>query len=580
MPLPRSLYLNCAFSALALLFCSSVAAAPAWAQFETRSTTKFPQGADCFAVGDFNNDGNLDVVMTTDNGFTVALGNGDGTFQKPMTTRTELSYSLAVADFNNDGNLDIVVANENLSPSTVSVYLGNGDGTFKPPISSNTTSYNEFVAVGDFNNDGKMDIVVIENPYISVLLGNGDGTFQPPSDNDSFVGAQWLAVADFNNDHNPDVLVTGSFGATYSIGVLLGNGNGTLQDSITQDIEYVPATVAAGDLNGDGNMDAVLSYDLAGVAVLLGNGDGTLQPPVNYDTTGISYYMVVDDLNLDGKLDVAVTSTIGLGPAVGVDVFWGNGDGTLQPAQFFASAVSGLPAVGDLNGDHLPDFALGNSDYGVGSMLNTGEVSFSPSTAPLTFPVQLFNTASSKQTLNLTNTGPDPLSISSIKLSGEFHMSTTCGSMLAMGASCPIAATFDPRSAGNFNGLITIVDSASSKPQFIELTGSATVIKVSPAALKFGSEEIGIRSKPQTVTATNEGSAAITFLGVGLGQTAEHNYLATQNCTGHPIEPGGSCTATVVFDPTKTGADNGQLFFNLPTGSISPAPVNLSGNGT
>jgi hypothetical protein len=252
-----------------------------WAQFETRATTKFPQGADCIAVGDFNNDGILDVVMTTDNGFSVALGNGDGTFRKPVTARTALSYSLAVADFNNDGNLDIVVANDNLDPSTVSVYLGNGDGTFKPPINSNTTSYNEFIAVGDFNNDGKMDIVVIENPYISVLLGSGDGTFQPPNDNDSFVGAEWLAVADFNDDHNLDVVVTGSFGSTYSIGVLLGNGNGTLQNSITQDIEYVPAAVAAGDLNGDGKMDAVLGYDLSGIAVFLGNGDGTLQPPVN-----------------------------------------------------------------------------------------------------------------------------------------------------------------------------------------------------------------------------------------------------------------------------------------------------------
>ncbi len=300
------------FAAMAIsLF--SAAAMPAAAQFETRSTTRFPEGAFSIATGDFNNDGKLDVVMTTGNGFTVALGNGDGTFQKPVTTRTQLSYSLAVADFNHDGNLDIVVANENQDPSTVSVYLGNGDGTFQPPISSRTTSYNEFVAVGDFNNDGKMDIVVIENPYISVLLGNGDGTFQPPSDNDSFVGAHWLAVADFNNDHKLDVLVTGYFGATYSIGVLLGDGNGKLRNSITQNIQYVPATVAAGDLNGDGNVDAVLSYDLGGVAVFLGNGDGTLQAPVNYDTSGISYYMVVDDLNLDGKLDVAVTSSLGPG---------------------------------------------------------------------------------------------------------------------------------------------------------------------------------------------------------------------------------------------------------------------------
>ena len=71
-----------------------------------------------------------------------------------------MSYYLAVGDFNNDGNLDIVVAN--LSPSTVDVYLGNGNGTFKTPISSNTTEGSYFVTVGDFNNDGKLDIAVID----------------------------------------------------------------------------------------------------------------------------------------------------------------------------------------------------------------------------------------------------------------------------------------------------------------------------------------------------------------------------------------------------------------------------------
>ena len=562
--------------ALAALLAVVGAAVPTWAQFETRATNKFPSGAFSIAAGDFNNDGKLDVVMITDNGFTVALGNGDGTFQKPVTTETELCYSLAVADFNDDGNLDIVVAN--LVPSTVGVYLGNGDGTFKPPVNSNTTEGSYFVVVGDFNSDKIPDVAIIDPPYISVLLGNGDGTFRPPSDNNSFVGGAWLAVADFNNDHSLDVLVTGSFGSTYSVGVLLGNGNGTLQDSITKDIEYAPATVAAGDLNGDGKMDAVLGYDLGGVAVLLGNGDGTLQHPVNYSTTGPSYYVLVSDLNLNGKLDVVVPSTDGT--AGGVDVFWGNGEGTLEPAQFFASAVSGPPVVGDFNGDGLPDFALGNEDYGVGTMLNTGVVSFSPSTAPLTFPVQVIDTASSKQTVNLTNNGAKALSISSMKLSGQFQMSDTCGKSVASGASCSVTAVFKPKSAGNFTGLITIVDSASSKPQFVELTGSATVVKVAPAALRFGDQKVGTASSAQTVTATNEGSTAITFYGVGLGKTAEKNFTATENCTGHAIQPGASCSASVTFAPTQNGAVSGELFFTLPANSVSPAPVVLSGTGT
>jgi len=130
-----------------------------------------------------------------------------------------------------------------------------------------------------------------------------------PSDNDSFPIPQWLAVGDFNNDGNLDVITTGTFASGYSIGVLLGNGNGTLQNSINTPVEYVPGTVAVGDFNSDGNLDAVLGYFLDGVGVFMGNGDGSFQPAVNYNTTGLGGgYVVVSDLNLRGKLDLVVPS--------------------------------------------------------------------------------------------------------------------------------------------------------------------------------------------------------------------------------------------------------------------------------
>jgi len=70
------------------------------------------------------------------------------------------------------------------------------------------------------------------------------------------------------------VIVVGVFGSSYGMGVLLGNGNGTLQDSLTYPLEYVPGTIAVGYLKGGGNLDAVLGYDLGGIGVFLGNGDG------------------------------------------------------------------------------------------------------------------------------------------------------------------------------------------------------------------------------------------------------------------------------------------------------------------
>jgi hypothetical protein len=297
-------------------------------------------------------------------------------------------------------------------------------------------------------------------------LGNGDGTFQAPSDNDSFSGAIWLALGDFNNDHNLDVLATGYFGASYHIGVLLGNGNRTLNDSITTSLEYKPASVAAGDLNGDGNLDAIIGDYLTGLSVLLGNGDGTFQPEADYEATGLSGYAIVGDLNRDGKLDVLLPTAVAEGP-VGVDIFWGIGDGTLRPAQFFRTGKgTGLPAIGDLNGDGLPDIALANGDAGTITMLNTGALIFSPTTAPLSF------SSPGEQTLTLTNGGEKTLLIKSIKVSGvAFQVRDTCGNSVRPGGSCEINILYKPPRFGDYKGLITLVDSASSKPQYIELSG-------------------------------------------------------------------------------------------------------------
>jgi hypothetical protein len=313
----------------------------------------------------------------------------------------------------------------------------------------------------------------------------------------------------------------------------------------------------------------VVGQGYGAIDVFLGKGDGSFQPGVLYDTTGFSGGpLVVNDLNLGGKLDIAIQSF----PSGGLDVFWGVGDGTFAPAEIYPSGEAGYPVAGDFNGDHLPDFVMANKLY-VTTMLNTGIASFFPSD-PLIFPVQLVNSPGNEESVRLTNSGASALTITSIKVFGEFQVNSTCGNSLAPGAACKISAEFKPTSPGTYSGLIEVVDSASSRPQFIELSALATAVRVSARSLNFGDQKVGTASKPKTVTLTNEGSAAITFSSINISG----DFSETNGCVNGNIAPRASCPVEVTFDPTKTGPRAGTLYLNVQ-GGFSPPHVSLSGTG-
>jgi hypothetical protein len=168
------------------------------------------------------------------------------------------------------------------------------------------------------------------------------------------------------------------------------------------------------------------------------------------------------------------------------------------------------------------------------------------------------------------------IAIRSIKVSQSFQITNTCGSAVAAGASCSISAVFQALSSGRKTGLITIVDSSSTKPQLIELNGSATVVKVLPGSLSFGNQKVGSRSKPQTVTATNEGKTSTTY-SVNIGGAESRDFSETDNCAGISIPPGGSCKVNVTFDPTTMGPRSAKL--NITLQGVNPAPVVLTGTG-
>jgi len=345
--------------------------------------------AGSIAVGDFNRDGVQDLAAVIsippgagEVGVAIVRGLGGGTFGPPeiILRPSATAKSVAVGDFNGDGLADLaVVVNAPFSgPGSLFVLLGNGDGTFGEPssFSAGTSSPSKALAVGDFDRDGNLDVVVTNSgPSISlsVLLGNGDGTFHPANVIDLGVSplVAWsVAVADFDEDGNLDVAV-GLHSGTF-ICVLLGDGQGSFQPPVRYETGIRPEVVAVADFNRDGHAD--LAVTLAGqafppvsggVSVLLGNGDGTFQPLSSFPGGVFNPSQIVAvDFDGDGKLDLAV----GNDTANDISVLLGNGDGTFRPAVSFATGNHpNSIAIGDFNNDGKPDLATANIPTDVGA---------------------------------------------------------------------------------------------------------------------------------------------------------------------------------------------------------------------
>jgi hypothetical protein len=250
----------------------------------------------------------------------VFLGRGDGTFisQPPIPVFSfSGANSMASGDFNGDGNADLLMTNYN--DGTVAVLLGNGAGGFRlitgPDLGGQDSSE---VIVADFNGDGIPDVATLDyfsEEYefnLEILLGNGDGTFVVNSVSAQCQPNSAIASADFNGDGYPDIVVGP---CESSIGMFLGNGNGTFTySSLTGpqigqllDPDAEPDAATTGDLNGDGIPDLILTNTAGSqIGILFGKGDGTFVagPVLTLPNKAWAGEAAVADFNGDGIPDV------------------------------------------------------------------------------------------------------------------------------------------------------------------------------------------------------------------------------------------------------------------------------------
>jgi hypothetical protein len=281
------------------------------------------------AAGDVNGDGKADVVAVFGGGsdscnheVAVLLGLGTGKFKKaafyPTGAGTNAQEEeVYLVDVNGDAKLDIVIAN---SDGTLSVLLNKGNGTYTTealvPAVANLF-YQESLTFADFNGDGKMDIALTSRGAYStvwVLPGNGNGTFGAPIQTQTSYVVDAAVAGDFNKDGKPDLLATinGIPNCGSGSQFLQGNGNGTFTAGTINCLgggAFSNAPVAA-DFNADGNLDVIIPYSAGnfelGPALLQGNGNGTFTPTEFYYTGTGAVGAAVADFNGDGMLDVAL----------------------------------------------------------------------------------------------------------------------------------------------------------------------------------------------------------------------------------------------------------------------------------
>jgi hypothetical protein len=445
--------------------------------------------------------------------------------------------------------------------------LGNGNGTFQSEQTILSGTNYSGMAAGDFNDDGKLDLVVADYGYpaLNVLLGNGDGTFQGAISYAAGIGPISPGVADLNHDGRPDIVVANyndgtadillnhvTQTATLSNAVVHGTGNQSVTGAYASDTNFAGSTSNALQL---APIPPEPIVSLSPLSLTFG--------PQQVGTTSASQAVTLTNT---GNATLSVPSIVASG-----DFAQSNncGSSVAASANCTISITFKPTAIQTRTGAiTLTDNAGGSPQTASLSGTGTGPT-VSLSASP-TFPPEPVGTASPSQTVTLTNTGNASLTFTAISVTGPFAIATsgtTCSTSnpVAPAATCTVAVTFTPTAAGAAPGSLSFSDNAPNSPQTVALSGTGQDFTL--AAVPTSTTVAPGQTATYTLSVTGEDGFNQSVNLACTGAPSEATCTASPN----PVTAGGSATSVTVTVTTTAPSASAPRSRPLPPASpLSP----------
>ncbi|MYH02683.1 MAG: hypothetical protein F4142_08935 [Nitrospira sp. SB0675_bin_23] len=450
-----------------------------------------PEG---LTVGDFNEDGHLDIATANSESddVSILLGNGNGTFRSGYSFGVGQSpMFLSTGDLDRDGKLDLAVAET--GADRVVVLLGKGNGFFQDPVPYPSGKGPTFLSLSDLDGDDDQDMVVVNSgrfghypPFSwSVLLNNGEGAFalaQHVEDQDlNGLFPTGASLADLDDDGLPDLTLTWSQPSWRTpngyVSVFRNQGQGTFSFWKTIQAGFTLSAVTQTDVDADGNLDLmVTSLFTDSIKLLLQLGPGRYTKPANMEVGFSPVALRYQDLDGDGYRDLISTNRA----SNSTSILLGRGDGSFQPAGHYAvGAVPTAMGIEDFDNDGLPDIVTANSGSDDVSILLNGKAvipSISLSAEAIRFSVDVEDPVRRTFQLMVSNVGLGSLSIDDIVLEGSRAFSVDRESCteatLTTGKFCALHIHFQSTAPGMHQALLRIFDNAPGGPRIVTLSGT------------------------------------------------------------------------------------------------------------